>query len=138
MESASLTPRQFANVLIGIFITAVVAIGITVALLNDLGLLDTEIVIFIPLAVGLTGFVLIMIFALALASRKQLFVSVAPLEGASYDPRDMESEAFYTIPMYCPHCKDKIDLQRIHWLDKLTLVCQNCMGKVAAKVSEDD
>jgi len=136
MESGAPTLRTLANFLIGTFLGVVVAAVVAVILLDTVGLLHSEIMLVFPMALGFFGFVLIMIFGFALASRKQLFEHAAPMEGAYYDPRELSADTYYKIPVYCPHCKDRIDLMRIHWIDPMTLVCQNCMGKVTAKETE--
>jgi hypothetical protein len=123
------------NTIMCMIIGAVIAIGVAAGLFSSLGLLDTQFVLVIPLAIVVSLMMLIFTYALILSTRKQHFEFASPLEGKSYNPGDRSSGGYYRIPLYCPHCSDRIDLQSIHWIDPLTLVCQNCMGKVEADES---
>ncbi len=133
MEESNITLNDLICVAIG----GAIAIGVVAGLFSSLGLLDTQFILVVPLALGVALVVLILTYTLIMSTRKQYFEYASPLEGESYDPGNERSRAYYRIPLYCPHCKDRVDLQRIHWIEAQTFVCQNCMGKVRAESSEE-
>ena len=134
MEESTIT----RNNLLCVMIIVAIATGIVAGVFSSLGLLDTQFVLVVPLALGLALISLTLTYALILSTRKQFFEFASPLEGKSYDPGEGKSEAFYKIPLYCPHCKDRIDLERTHYLDNETLVCQNCMEKVKVEITKGE
>ncbi len=45
--------------------------------------------------------------------------------------------ATFSIPVYCPHCQSRIELDRVHWIGPQTLVCQECRNSVDVDISEE-
>ncbi len=45
--------------------------------------------------------------------------------------------AVYVIPVYCPHCMNKIELDRAEWIGSSDFTCPSCMRIVQAGVREN-
>jgi hypothetical protein len=43
----------------------------------------------------------------------------------------------YVIPVYCPHCMNKIELDRAEWIGSNDLTCPSCMRVVQAGIREN-
>jgi hypothetical protein len=43
----------------------------------------------------------------------------------------------YVVPVYCPHCMNKIELDRVEWVGSSDLTCPSCMSVVQAGVREN-
>lgn len=53
----------------------------------------------------------------------------------TYDSPSMG--AVYVVPVYCPHCMNKIELDRVEWIGSSDLTCPSCMRVVQAGVREN-
>jgi hypothetical protein len=45
--------------------------------------------------------------------------------------------AVYVIPVYCPHCMNKLDLDNVEWIGSADLICPSCQRTVQAGVREN-
>ncbi len=43
----------------------------------------------------------------------------------------------YVIPVYCPQCLSKLELDRVEWVGSEDLTCPNCLSVVQASVREN-
>jgi hypothetical protein len=43
----------------------------------------------------------------------------------------------YVIPVYCPHCMNRLELDRVEWIGPGDLTCPNCLRTVQAGVREN-
>ena len=55
----------------------------------------------------------------------------------TYLTGDYSDGAMYTVPMYCPHCKSKIELNQVDWIGSSELTCSNCFRVVQTGVREN-
>jgi hypothetical protein len=53
----------------------------------------------------------------------------------SYD--SPSTGAVYVIPVYCPHCVSKLDLDTVEWIGSGDLICPSCQRTVQAGVREN-
>ncbi len=53
-----------------------------------------------------------------------------------YHTGDYSSGSIYTVPMYCPHCKYKIELNHVEWIGSSELTCSNCFRTIQAGIRE--
>ncbi|MFX1482951.1 MAG: hypothetical protein ACFFCP_07160 [Promethearchaeota archaeon] len=53
-----------------------------------------------------------------------------------YRTGDYSDGAVYTVPMYCPHCKYKIEMDQVEWVSPTELTCSNCFMNVRIGVRE--
>ncbi len=54
-----------------------------------------------------------------------------------YSTGDYSDGAVYTVPVYCPHCKYKIELNQVEWVGSSELNCPNCFRIVEAGIREN-
>ncbi len=45
--------------------------------------------------------------------------------------------AVYVVPVYCPNCMSKLELDRVEWIGSSDLTCPNCLSAVQAGVREN-
>lgn len=45
--------------------------------------------------------------------------------------------AVYIIPVYCPHCMNRLDLDSVEWIGPGDLICPSCSRTVQAGVREN-
>lgn len=57
------------------------------------------------------------------------------IEYPSYD--SVSTGAVYVIPLYCPHCMNKIELSSVEWIGPNEFTCQNCHSVVQVGVREN-
>ncbi len=43
----------------------------------------------------------------------------------------------YVVPVYCPHCSDKLELDRVEWIGATDFTCPSCQRVVQAGVREN-
>lgn len=43
----------------------------------------------------------------------------------------------YVIPVYCPHCMNKLELERVEWVGSGDITCPSCMSVVQVGVREN-
>jgi hypothetical protein len=43
----------------------------------------------------------------------------------------------YVVPVYCPHCMNKLELDRVEWVGSSDLTCPSCLNVVQAGVREN-
>ena len=43
----------------------------------------------------------------------------------------------YVIPVYCPHCMNKLELDNVEWIGSEDLICPSCQRTVQAGVREN-
>ncbi len=43
----------------------------------------------------------------------------------------------YVVPMYCPNCMSKLELDRVEWIGSSDLTCPNCLSAVQAEIREN-
>ncbi len=45
--------------------------------------------------------------------------------------------AVYVIPVYCPNCQNKLELNRVNWIDSGELTCPSCFSTIQSSIRED-
>ncbi len=45
--------------------------------------------------------------------------------------------AVYVIPVYCPNCQNKLELNRVDWIDSGELTCPSCFSTIQSSIRED-
>jgi hypothetical protein len=45
--------------------------------------------------------------------------------------------AAYVIPVYCPQCMNKLELDKVEWIGSSELTCPSCFSVVQASVREE-
>ena len=45
--------------------------------------------------------------------------------------------AVYVVPLYCPHCMNRLELDRVEWIGPSDLTCPSCLRVVQAGVREN-
>ena len=45
--------------------------------------------------------------------------------------------AVYVVPVYCPNCMSKLELDRVEWIGSSDLTCPNCLSAVQAEIREN-
>lgn len=53
----------------------------------------------------------------------------------TYDSRS--TGAVYIVPLYCPHCMNKLELDKVDWIGSSELTCPSCFSVVQAGVREN-
>jgi hypothetical protein len=43
----------------------------------------------------------------------------------------------YVIPVYCPHCMNKIELDRVEWIGSSDFTCPSCFSTIQAGLREN-
>jgi hypothetical protein len=43
----------------------------------------------------------------------------------------------YVVPVYCPHCMNKLELDKVEWVGSSDLTCPSCLSVVQAGVREN-
>jgi hypothetical protein len=43
----------------------------------------------------------------------------------------------YVVPVYCPHCMNKLELDKVEWVGSNDLTCPSCLSVVQAGVREN-
>ena len=43
----------------------------------------------------------------------------------------------YVVPVYCPHCMNKLELDKVEWVGSSDLPCPSCLSVVQAGVREN-
>ena len=54
----------------------------------------------------------------------------------TYRTGDYSEGSLYTVPVYCPHCKHKLELNQVEWVGSSELTCPNCFRVVEAGIRE--
>lgn len=54
-----------------------------------------------------------------------------------YSADSITSGAVYVIPVYCPKCQNKLELDRVDWNDSGNLTCPNCFSTIQSSIRED-
>ncbi|MGY5864522.1 MAG: hypothetical protein RTV41_07940 [Candidatus Thorarchaeota archaeon] len=53
-----------------------------------------------------------------------------------YRTGDYAEGSVYTVPVYCPHCKYKLEMDQVEWVGSSELTCPNCFRVVEAGIRE--
>ncbi len=63
---------------------------------------------------------------------------VHPSQSIQMYPADsITAGAVYVIPVYCPNCQNKLELNRVDWIDSGELSCPNCFSTIQSRIRED-
>ncbi len=54
-----------------------------------------------------------------------------------YSADSITSGAVYVIPVYCPNCQNKLELDRVDWIDSGDLTCPSCFSTIQSSIRED-
>ncbi len=54
-----------------------------------------------------------------------------------YSVDSITAGAVYVIPVYCPKCQNKLELDRVDWIDSGDLTCPNCFSTIQSSIRED-
>jgi hypothetical protein len=54
----------------------------------------------------------------------------------TYRTGDYAEGSVYTVPVYCPHCKYKLEMNQVEWVGSSELTCPNCFRVIEAGVRE--
>jgi hypothetical protein len=53
-----------------------------------------------------------------------------------YRTGDYAEGSVYTVPVYCPHCKYKLEMNQVEWVGSSELTCPNCFRVIEAGIRE--
>ena len=54
-----------------------------------------------------------------------------------YRTGDYTEGSFYTVPVYCPHCRYKLEMNQVEWVGSSELACPNCLRVIEAGIREN-
>lgn len=54
-----------------------------------------------------------------------------------YSADRITSGVVYVIPVYCPKCQNKLELDRVDWIDSGELTCPSCFSRIQSSIRED-
>ena len=54
-----------------------------------------------------------------------------------YSADSIPTGAVYVIPVYCPKCQNKLELDRVDWIDSGELTCPNCFSTIQSSIREN-
>jgi len=54
-----------------------------------------------------------------------------------YSADSITAGAVYVIPVYCPNCQNKLELDKVDWIDSGDLTCPNCFSTIQSSIRED-
>ncbi|MCK5265959.1 MAG: hypothetical protein KAR03_10160 [Candidatus Thorarchaeota archaeon] len=54
-----------------------------------------------------------------------------------YSDDRITAGAVYVIPVYCPNCQKKLELDKVDWKDSGDLTCPNCFSTIQSSIRED-
>ncbi len=55
----------------------------------------------------------------------------------SHSMQTYSTGAVYVIPVYCPNCQNKLELDRVDWIDSGDLTCPSCFSTIQSSIRED-
>lgn len=114
-------------------------------LFESLGIGEYVWPILVPIFVGTFGIMAIILIILGIVCRTsdgrvpndQTMVQRAYAQ-PTYPTYDSPSTgSVYVIPVYCPHCMNKLELDRVEWIGSSDLTCPSCLNVVQAGVREN-
>ena len=96
-----------------------------------------------PILIGIGG-LMIVIFGVSFAlcnvnqtttSDNEMFrrTYVQPM----YRTGDYADGSVYTVPVYCPHCKYKLEMNQVEWVGSSELTCPNCFRVIEVGIREN-
>ncbi|MCK4567951.1 MAG: hypothetical protein KAU48_11660 [Candidatus Thorarchaeota archaeon] len=53
-----------------------------------------------------------------------------------YSADSIIAGAVYVIPVYCPNCQNKLELNRVDWVDSGELTCPSCLSTIQSSIHE--
>ena len=53
-----------------------------------------------------------------------------------YSVDSIAAGAVYVIPVYCPNCQNKLELDRVDWIDSGNLTCPSCFSTIQSSIRE--
>jgi hypothetical protein len=54
-----------------------------------------------------------------------------------YRTGDYAEGSVYTVPVYCPHCKYKLEMNNVEWVGSSEMTCPNCFRVIEAGIREN-
>ncbi|MFW9963537.1 MAG: hypothetical protein ACFFCX_08240 [Candidatus Sifarchaeia archaeon] len=109
--------------------------------------------ILFPIFTGTFGIIILLSFIIGIISNKgckvptdqemvqhKLVPKYPTHESASTDYPSYDigtAGAAYIIPLYCPHCMNKLELNRVEWIGAHELTCPSCFSVVQVGVQEN-
>lgn len=54
-----------------------------------------------------------------------------------YSADSITTGAVYIIPVYCPNCQNKLELDRVDWIDSGELTCPSCFSTIQSSIREN-
>ena len=55
----------------------------------------------------------------------------------SHSMQTYSTGAVYVIPVYCPNCQNKLELDRVDWIDSGELTCPSCFSTIQSSIREN-
>ncbi len=110
-------------------------------LFEIVGIADIIFPILIPIFVGIIGFMFLVVLVVMMAVRCATNTETATrwtrrgYTTRTYGTRTMTSRPVFQIPMNCPSCQREIELDRVEWRDRLTVVCSGCFADIPVESS---
>lgn len=52
-----------------------------------------------------------------------------------YSADSIAAGAVYIIPVYCPNCQNKLELDRVDWIDSGNLTCPSCFSTIQSSIT---
>jgi hypothetical protein len=53
-----------------------------------------------------------------------------------YRTGDYADGSVYTVPVYCPYCKYRLEMNQVEWVGSSELTCPNCFRTIEAGIRE--
>jgi len=54
-----------------------------------------------------------------------------------YSDDSITAGAVYVIPVYCPNCQNKLELDRVDWIGSGELTCPKCFSTIQSSIREN-
>lgn len=109
---------------------------------ETLGILEYVWPILWPTLIGTFGIMtLIIIVSMVVCNTTQRTTSDSVMMRQTYtqpmyQTGDYAEGSVYTVPVYCPHCKYKLEMNQVEWVGSSELTCPNCFRVIEAGIRE--
>ncbi len=138
--SSKIWPRVFILLILGLILPFL----FIYFLFESLGISEHVWPILFPILATTFGIIIVIFIFIAIACKAGSGITTLPSAiphsyGQTTFPRhDIPSTgASYVIPLYCPHCKNQLELDKVEWIGSSELTCPRCYNVVQARVRED-
>jgi hypothetical protein len=138
-----LTRYIWAKVIVSIIIGFGGTLFMIYLMFEALGIGELVWPILFPILGGTFGIILIIMVIVGVACRAsqgatfdQVMTQPAYIQ-PTYHTGDYSDGSVYTVPVYCPYCKHKLEMNQVEWVGSSELTCPGCFRVVQAGVQEN-